>query len=126
MSESPESESGETCRRATQAAAEVLAENCNDEDFQIRTFAREEMRDESKRQLGLADDADPDCDAVLERGFSDERCSSSPFVQRLVYCMIWEEPPVEEYNQALIDVFGGDLTSAMEQAWRLHDEECRQ
>lgn len=112
------------CRRASQAAAEVLAENCSDDDFRIQTLPREDMKDKSMQTLGLLDDGEPDCDAVIREGFSSQNCNQNPFVQRLVYCMLWNEPPDDDYQQPLIDVFGGDMDAALEQSWRLLNQNC--
>lgn len=115
----------ETCDRAAQAAAEVLAENCPESDFQIRSLPRDEMRQQTLKQLGLLEDGlEPDCEEVMRRGFDSAACSQNPDVQQLVYCMVWNTPPVEEYDQPLIDVFSGDVDRALEQAYRIHRRQC--
>jgi hypothetical protein len=119
------SQNNTSCDRAAQAAAEVLAENCASSDFEIRSLPREEMKQKTLRQLGLLEEGlEPDCDELLERGFDAETCNRNPGVQQIVYCMVWNEPPVDEYNQPLIDVFGGDVDKALEQAFRIHRREC--
>lgn len=116
-----------SCDRAAQAAAEVLAENCPDSDFQIRSLPREEMKQQTLQQLGLQqDDLEPDCEQLFERGFDSRTCSENPLVQQLVFCMVWNEPPAGDFDQPLIDVFGGDVDQALEQAYRLHRQECGQ
>jgi hypothetical protein len=122
MSESGDSSS---CDRAAQAAAEVLGENCRGSDFQIRSLPREEMKQKTLKQLGLLqDDLEPDCSVLMEQGFDQQTCNTNPEVQQLVYCMVWNEPPVEEFDQPLIDVFSGDVDQALEQAYRIHRREC--
>lgn len=114
-----------SCDRAAQAAAEVLGENCPGSDFQIRSLPREEMKDKTLKQLGLLqDDLEPDCSEMLVRAFTPETCNTNPETQQIVYCMVWNEPPVEEFDQPLIDVFGGDVDQALEQAYRIHRREC--
>ena len=121
------SQSGDnsSCDRAAQAAAEVLGENCPNSDFQIRSLPREEMKQQTLKQLGLLqDDLEPDCAQKMRDGFPRESCNRTPDVQQLIYCMIWNEPPVDEYDQPLIEVFGGDVDQALEQAYRVHRREC--
>lgn len=114
-----------SCDRAAQAAAEVLGENCPTSDFEIRSLPREEMKNQTLKQLGLLqDDLKPDCEEMLRRGFGPGTCDNNPELQQLIYCMVWNEPPVEEYDQPLIDVFSGDVDQALAQAHRVHREEC--
>lgn len=124
MSQSGDS-NNTACDRAAQAAAEVLGENCAGTDFEIRSLPREEMKSQTLKQLGLLqDELEPDCDEMLERGFGPGTCDNNPELQQLVYCMVWNEPPVEEFEQPLIDVFGGDVDRALEQSYRIHRREC--
>jgi hypothetical protein len=124
MSQSGDSDTT-ACDRAAQAAAEVLGENCPASDFEIRSLPRKEMKRQSLKQLGLLqDELEPDCDEMLERGFGPGTCDSNPEIQQLVYCMVWNEPPVDTFDQPLIDVFGGDVDQALEQAFRIHRTEC--
>lgn len=124
---SGEPQPNESCSMAAQAAVEILAEECPDSDFQVVALPREEMKDKSRQQLGLTGDAaDFDVQAVMDEGFNSRRCTEYPFVQQLIFAMIWHEPPVEEYQQPLIDVFGGDLAAATEQAYRIHSDNCNQ
>ena len=113
------------CGRASEAAREVLLEECGSQTFQVDITLRDEAKQQMQEEMGLIDqDDDPPCDRLLEEGFTSDNCTTFPNVQQLVYCMLFNEPPVNQYDQPLIDEFEGDRGRATQEAWRLHRRKC--
>jgi len=125
MSTEDSGEKTAQCGRASEAAREVLLEECGPETFKVDIALRDEAEQQTQEEMGLIDqDDDPPCDELLDEGFTSDNCTSFPNVQQLVYCMVFNTPPVNEYDQPLIDAFDGDRGEATREAWRLHRRKC--
>lgn len=125
MSGSDENEESAQCGRASQAAREVLLEECGPETFKVDIALRDEAKGETQKELGiLEEDDDPPCAALIEEGFTAENCNEFPNVQQLVYCMVFNTPPREGFDQPLIDEFDGDRSRATKEAWRIFRRSC--
>jgi len=113
------------CGRASEAARQVLLEECGPETFKVDIALRDEAEGETQKELGiLEEDDDPPCQQLLDQGFNTANCNEFPNVQQLVYCMVFNTPPVDLYDQPLIDEFGGDRGRAVKEAWRIHRRNC--
>ena len=113
------------CARASEAAREVLLEECGPETFKVDIALRDEAKDETQKELGiLEEDDDPPCAELIEEGFTAENCNEFPNVQQLVYCMLFNTPPVNQYEKPLIDEFDGDRGRATKEAWRIQRRKC--
>jgi hypothetical protein len=84
----------------------------------------DQLRTQTMDLLGIPDSMNPPCEEIFEEGFSESVCSDFPKPQVMAFCLVHNEPPMDDMDEPLLDANNGDLSEAVTQAWDIVSANC--
>jgi hypothetical protein len=86
----------------------------------------DQLEQRTQDLLGVPNEVNPPCEEMFDDGFTEPACTTFPNPQVMAFCMVHNEPPLDEFGESLLDVHDGDLSEAVTHAWEIVGENCNE